>query len=61
MRFTVEWIGNMVFITDETGQVWNAWNKDELTTKKLSNAIKKLQSYHTERIVIDCPISICGE
>lgn len=42
MKFTVEKVANMVFITSECGVIFKAWDEREVTEKKLNNAMKKI-------------------
>lgn len=44
IRFKVEKVGNMVFVSDEGNHVWKAWDEAEFTERKLTNAKKKIQS-----------------
>ena len=54
MTFTIEKIANMVFITDETNQIWKSWMADEATEKKINNAVRKLQaSFNNELTFIN--------
>lgn len=42
MKFTVEKVANMVFITSECGVIFAAWDEREITGRKLNNAMKKI-------------------
>ncbi len=42
MKFTVEKVANMVFITSECGVIFKAWDEREITDRKLNNAMKKI-------------------
>ena len=42
MKFTIEKVANMVFITSDCGVVFKSWMADEFTERKLNNAIKKI-------------------
>lgn len=44
MTYKIEKVANMIFITDDTNQIWKAWNVEDFTERKLKNAKKKLQS-----------------
>lgn len=44
ITFKVEHLANMVFVTDNEGQVWKAWNECEFTERKLNNYFKKLEA-----------------
>ena len=43
MKFVVEKVANMVFITSDCGTVFNAWDECEFTERKLNNAMKKIE------------------
>lgn len=43
MKFIVEKIANMVFITSDCGNVFNAWDEYEFTERKLNNAMRKIE------------------
>ena len=43
MKFIVEKVANMVFITSDCGTVFNAWDEYEFTDRKLNNAMRKLE------------------
>ncbi len=45
MKFTVEKVSNMIFITAD-GIVFKAWDKSEFTERKLNNAMKKLTNQY---------------
>lgn len=44
MTYKIEKVSNMIFITDEVGQIWKAWDVEDFTERKLKSAKKKLQS-----------------
>lgn len=44
MKFKIEKVSNMVFITSECGVIFNAWDAEDFTERKLTNAMKKIQS-----------------
>ena len=44
MKFKIEKVANMVFITSDCDVVFYAWNVEDLTERKLNNAIKKIQN-----------------
>lgn len=49
MTYKIEKVANMIFITDDTNQIWKAWNVEDFTERKLENAKKKLAWYwHAE-------------
>lgn len=43
MKFTVERVANMIFITSECGVVFKSWMADEFTERKLKNAMNKIR------------------
>lgn len=43
MKFTVEKIGNMVYLSSED-VIFKAWMADEFTERKLTNAVKKISA-----------------
>ena len=43
MKFIVEKVANMVFITSNCGTVFNAWDECEFTERKLNNAMRKIE------------------
>lgn len=49
-QYTIERVANMIFITDESGQVWKAWDEYDFTERKLSNAIKKISNCHNCKV-----------
>lgn len=42
MKFKIEKVANMVYITTDCGVVFKAWEIGEFTERKLQNAIKKI-------------------
>ena len=42
MKFTIEKVANMIFITSDCGVIFKSWMADEFTERKLNNAIKKI-------------------
>ena len=44
MKFKIEKVGNMIFITAEQDIIFKAWDEYEFTERKLRNAIKKIKS-----------------
>lgn len=44
MKFTVEKVANMIFITSEGDIIFKAWDEREFTERKLKNAIRKIES-----------------
>lgn len=48
MKFTIEKVANMIFITDNCGTVFKAWEENEFTEQKLKNAINRIsKNYKT--------------
>ncbi|MBQ8691269.1 MAG: hypothetical protein IJ516_05545 [Phascolarctobacterium sp.] len=52
MIFTLEKVSNMIFLTGDQDIVFKAWDESEFTERKLSNAIKKLQSCYVDKIQV---------
>lgn len=48
----VEKLANIIFVTDETKQVWKSWNVDDFTERKLNNYLNKLRGYYNHEITI---------
>lgn len=44
MKFIIEKVSNMVFITSEQDTVFEAWDETEFTERKLKNAMKRLSN-----------------
>lgn len=42
MKFTVEKVANMVYVTSDCGTIFKAWMADEFTERKLSNLMKRI-------------------
>lgn len=42
MKFEIEKVANMIFITAEQDIIFKAWDITEFTERKLQNAIKKI-------------------
>ena len=42
MKFTVEKVANMIFITSDCGTIFNAWDEREFTERKLKNAMNRI-------------------
>ena len=49
-KFTIEKVNNMVFITSAFGTVFYAWDENEFTRRKLSNAIARLKDLYNNAI-----------
>ena len=47
MKFTVERVANMIFITSDCGIVFKSWMADEFTERKLTNAMNKIRRDYT--------------
>ena len=52
MKFIVEKVANMVFITSDCGTVFNAWDECEFTERKLGNAMRKIEKNYCGKVVI---------
>ena len=53
MTFVLEKVSNIIFLTAQNSDViFKAWDVDEFTERKRSNAVKKLQSCYIEPIKI---------
>jgi ribonuclease PH len=50
MRFKIEKIANMIFITSECGIIFKAWNEEDFTERKLKNAMKKISGGYNELV-----------
>ena len=48
--FFIEKLGNMIYITDTIDQVYECWDEDDFTQRKLSNAMKRMQKYRKYKI-----------
>lgn len=44
MKFTIEKVANMVFITSTYGTIFKAWDEHDFTERKLANAMKKISN-----------------
>ncbi len=44
MKFKIEKVANMVFITSDCGTIFKAWDEYSFTERKLNNAMKKISS-----------------
>lgn len=42
MKFIIEKVANMIFITSDCGTVFNAWDEYEFTERKLTNAMNRI-------------------
>ena len=43
MKFKIEKVANMIFITADQDIIFKAWDITEFTERKLQNAIKKIK------------------
>ena len=43
MKFKIEKVANMIFITNNYDTIFKAWNIEEFTERKLKNAITKIK------------------
>lgn len=41
-KFTIEKVANMVFISTDCGVIFNAWDINEFTERKLNNAMNRI-------------------
>lgn len=53
MKFKIEKIANMIFITADEDVIFRAWNQCEFTERKLNNAIKKIQNNYCGNAVFE--------
>ena len=42
MKFKIEKVANMIFVTSDCGTIFNAWDEYNFTERKLNNAIKRI-------------------
>ena len=42
MKFTIEKVANMIFITTDCDVIFRAWDETEFTERKLKNAINQI-------------------
>ena len=42
MKFRIEKVANMIFVTSECDTVFKAWSEDSFTEKKLKNTMSKI-------------------
>lgn len=42
MKFKIEKIANIVFITSDCGTIFRTWNGNDFTERKLKNAVAKI-------------------
>lgn len=43
MKFKVEKVANMIFVTSDCDVIFNAWNEDDFTERKLKNAMNRIK------------------
>lgn len=43
MKFKIEKVANMVFITSDCDTIFNAWDEHDFTERKLTNAINRIR------------------
>jgi hypothetical protein len=53
MKFKIEKVANMVFITSECETIFKAWNEEDFTERKLKNAMKKIQSNYKDKVIFE--------
>ena len=44
MKFKIEKVANMIFITSECDVIFRAWDENDFTERKLQNAVKRIQN-----------------
>lgn len=44
MKFIIEKVANMVFITSDCGTIFYAWDEHDFTERKLKNAMNKISN-----------------
>ena len=42
MKFKIEKVANMIFITSDCDTIFNAWDEREFTERKLKNAMNRI-------------------
>lgn len=52
MKFIIEKVANMIFITSDCGTIFNAWNECDFTERKLNNAVKKIKNCYNGEITV---------
>ena len=53
MKFVVEKVANMIFITSDCDIVFRAWDETEFTERKLNNAMKKLSNNYCGNVTFE--------
>ncbi len=53
MKFVIEKVANIVFITSDCGTVFNAWDEHEFTERKLTNAMNRINKNLCGRAVFE--------
>lgn len=43
MKFKIEKVSNMVFITSDCGTIFNVWDEYDFTERKLKNAMNRIK------------------
>ena len=50
MKFKIEKVANMIFVTSECDVVFKAWDEDNFTEKKLNNAMKEIANNYNGNV-----------
>lgn len=50
MKFIIEKVSNMVFITSDCGVIFKAWNVEDFTDRKMNNAMNKIKKNYTGEV-----------
>lgn len=50
MKFKIEKVANMVFITSECDTIFRAWDEREFTERKLKNAMNQIQKNYLGKV-----------
>ena len=53
MKFKIEKVANMVFITSDCGTIFNTWDESEFTERKMNNAIKKISANYNGTVTFE--------
>lgn len=53
MKFKIEKVANMIFISSECDTIFKAWNVEEFTERKLKNAMNKLSKCYGGHVVFE--------
>lgn len=50
MKFKVEKVANMIFVTSDCDTVFRAWDEREFTERKLKNAMNQIQKNYNGKV-----------